>query len=432
MVQKGPEYENFAFNYFTALIEQRYFGFPPNQCQLTPQKPFYSKDREKNIFFDLVLEIFLPQQLDPFLIFVIECKNYNHKVPVDDIEEFASKIDQIRFQKISPICITTVGFQSGGLTFAKNRGITLWKVIQAYENQEPEIVLNRQKKRIKLLEQEIKLALTDNTYRDWKFGNTFIQTPRKFTLYPKDYINEIISNENDKAIQLKNFNNQKINVPYLSKSKISLIAEDIYNQYKFNNGKLDIFKILNSFNISVFSTEEILDQATIAEINFSQKKITLFGKNYFSETQVNFALAHEIGHFLLGHDRYLKTERQTLNISKGIELRNSLPINLDRIEYQANYFAACLLLPETALTNTFISLIDKYNVTYRGFTLLYVDEQPCNLDNYNKICIPIANFFMVSQETLKIRLTELRLAKFNIKGKAKALDNIMLSTHLQL
>lgn len=177
MVQKGLIYENFAFNYFSALIEQHFFGFSPEQCRLTQQKPFFSKDREKNIFFDLVLEIFLPHQTEPFLIFVIECKNYNHKVPVDDIEEFASKVDQIRFQKISPICITTVGFQSGGLTFAKNRGITLWKVVQS--STIPDIILNRQKQWLKDLQPEIKLALTNENYENWKFGNTFIQTPQK-------------------------------------------------------------------------------------------------------------------------------------------------------------------------------------------------------------------------------------------------------------
>lgn len=415
MTNKGLKYENFAFDYFTALIEQRYFGFPPEQCLLTPQKPFYSKDREKNIFFDLVLEIFLPYQSEAFLIFVIECKNYNHKVPVDDIEEFASKIDQIRFLKISPICITTIGFQSGSLTFAKNRGITLWKVIELSKT--PDIILNRQKQRLKDLQPEINLALIDENYNNWKFGNTFIQTPEKFTLYPKDYINEIISKEKGKSTILEQYKNQKIDVPYLSKNKISLMAEDIYNRYKSETGKLDVLKILQDFKITLDATEKIIDSDTLAEINFSQRKITLFGKNYFTDTQLNFALAHEIGHFFLGHDQYLKVEYQTIKTSKNIESKNSLPINLDRIEYQANYFAACLLLPQTPLTTIFIKLIQRYNITYRGFSLLYIDEQPCNLDNYNKVCIPIANFFMVSQEALKIRLTELGLAKFEITKK---------------
>ena len=275
--------------------------------------------------------------------------------------------------------------------------------------------------------------MINETYNEWTFGNTFIQTPSKFTLYPKDFINEIISHEHEKNILFKEFKEKKIDVPYLSKTKISLIAEDIYNQYKSDNGQLDVLKILNKFNISVFTTEEMIDQDTIAEINFSQKKITLFGESKFSEAQFNFALAHEIGHLLLGHDKYLKSERQISNTSTKIEFTTFLPINLDRIEYQANYFAACLLLPETVITSTLIHLIKKHKVTYRGFALLYIDEQPCNLDNYSKICIPIANFFRVSQEALKIRLTELNLAKFEIKHKTKTIDSTRIqSTHFQL
>ena len=125
----------------------------------------------------------------------------------------------------------------------------------------------------------------------------------------------------------------------------------------------------------------------------------------------------------MGHDQYLKFECQTTKTSENIEFQNALPINLDRIEYQANYFAACLLLPQAQLTTIFIELIKRYSIKYRGFSLLYVDEQPCNLDNYNKICIPIANFFMVSQEALKIRLTELGLAKFEIIKKTKPVKN---------
>lgn len=370
MIQKGPLYENFAFEYFSSLINSGYFHFPPEQCIITKQKPFYSKDREKNIFFDLVIEIFLPEQNDPFLIFVIECKNYGGKVPVDDIEEFASKIDQIRYQKISPICITTVGFQSGGLTFAKNRGITLWRV---HAHDTHEIILNRQKQRLKNIELEIQLALTDESYNNWKFGNTFIQTPNKLTLYPKDFINEIIFSQNTTALQFKKFKIQKVNVPYLSKQKISLIAEDIYNKYKSENGMLEINRILNDLNISLRITCEIIDVDTIAEINFSQKTITLFGKDLFTEEQLNFALAHEVGHFILKHNLLLKTEQQTTSLSKNVQFREAIPINIDRIEYQANFFAACLLLPETPLKEIFFRLIKNIILpieVFHYFTLM--------------------------------------------------------------
>lgn len=408
MVCKGTEYENLAYEYFSKLIKEKYFGFSEEQCKLTKQKPFYSKDREKNIFFDLVFETFLPHQQDPFTIHIIECKNYTNKVKIDDIEEFASKIDQIRSLKIHPIFITTIGFQEGCLNFAKNRGITLWRVVST---QGHEIILNRQKKRIKNITEEIKAALTQENYDDWQFGNTFIQTPNKLTLYPKDFINDIIHANKKLSISFLS-SNRKLNTPYLSKKQLSLSAQELYNKYKTKDHKLDIYKILNKLNIKVKITEEIKNKDVIAEINFTKKEITLFGKNIFSDTQYFFALAHEIGHFYLNHDKYLITEQKT-----DVNSTNIVPIginfNIKRMEFQANYFAACLVLPKIFLTRIFIELLKENDVLHRGFSALYIDDQPCNLENYRKICLPLCNYFNVSQETLKIRLTELGLATFN-------------------
>ena len=57
------------------------------------------------------------------LLFIVECKRYAHQVPVDDVEEFHSKIDDIGAHK--GIMVTTVGFQEGAVKTAKGRGIAL-------------------------------------------------------------------------------------------------------------------------------------------------------------------------------------------------------------------------------------------------------------------------------------------------------------------
>lgn len=57
------------------------------------------------------------------VLFLVECKCYNHRVPVDDIEEFHSKIDDIGAHK--GIIVTTVGFQEGAVKTAQGRGIAL-------------------------------------------------------------------------------------------------------------------------------------------------------------------------------------------------------------------------------------------------------------------------------------------------------------------
>jgi hypothetical protein len=57
------------------------------------------------------------------LLVLVECKCCAHSVPVDDVEEFHSKIDDVGAHK--GIIITTVGFQSGALKAASGRRIAL-------------------------------------------------------------------------------------------------------------------------------------------------------------------------------------------------------------------------------------------------------------------------------------------------------------------
>lgn len=57
------------------------------------------------------------------VLFIVECKCYNHPVRVGHVEEFHSKIDDIGAHK--GIMVTTVAFQKGAIKTAKGRGIAL-------------------------------------------------------------------------------------------------------------------------------------------------------------------------------------------------------------------------------------------------------------------------------------------------------------------
>jgi len=74
------------------------------------------------------------------LLFLVECKCYNHNVPVDDVEEFRSKIDDIGAHK--GIMVTTVGFQSGAIKTARGRGIGLALLTKEHQNGELVYVVN--------------------------------------------------------------------------------------------------------------------------------------------------------------------------------------------------------------------------------------------------------------------------------------------------
>ena len=74
------------------------------------------------------------------LLFLVECKCYAHPVPVDDVEEFHSKIDDIGAHK--GIMVTTVGFQEGAVKTAKGRGIALALLTNEHQPGELRYVVN--------------------------------------------------------------------------------------------------------------------------------------------------------------------------------------------------------------------------------------------------------------------------------------------------
>jgi hypothetical protein len=74
------------------------------------------------------------------LLFLVECKCYNHTVPVDDVEEFHSKVDDIGAHK--GIMVTTVGFQDGAIKTARGRRIALALLTKKHQKGELVYVVN--------------------------------------------------------------------------------------------------------------------------------------------------------------------------------------------------------------------------------------------------------------------------------------------------
>lgn len=96
---------------------------------------YYSKDRESHIICDISVEKYLEDPdtntaLRPAIIMVIECKDYSGPVPVDDVEEFHSKLQQIGADNTKGIMIShTGGFQRSALNYAHSKGIALARIL---------------------------------------------------------------------------------------------------------------------------------------------------------------------------------------------------------------------------------------------------------------------------------------------------------------
>jgi hypothetical protein len=111
MTSAPEEYEYFVSQVVSALVGVEVFE----------GRAYVGRITGRNIKVDVSFVLSLVGGAD-FLV-LVECKYYKSKVPVDDVEEFHSKIDDIGAQK--GILITTIGFQSGAVKAAKGRRIAL-------------------------------------------------------------------------------------------------------------------------------------------------------------------------------------------------------------------------------------------------------------------------------------------------------------------
>ncbi len=94
-VEKGDLFENLSYNIINDNLSQGKLGLIPAYCRVFQKKGYYSASRLSDIIFDISIEVWLPGADTYSLLYLIECKNYSTNVPVNKIEDFHSKIQQV-------------------------------------------------------------------------------------------------------------------------------------------------------------------------------------------------------------------------------------------------------------------------------------------------------------------------------------------------
>lgn len=124
-VKKGDTFENKVFNHFKNELKNDRLYVAEKTSHIFQKKSYYSKDREANVIIDISIETYLPKATDYSLLTVIECKDYNSSIPIDDIQELHDKVRQIAGDKGKAIFATTAALQKSALTYAKNNKIAI-------------------------------------------------------------------------------------------------------------------------------------------------------------------------------------------------------------------------------------------------------------------------------------------------------------------
>ncbi len=149
-------------------------------------------------------------------------------------------------------------------------------------------------------------------------------------------------------------------VPWISKEKIALKAMDLMEAFQAVAGYKvkppipveDIIERSLGLRLLYEDLEKVLGSNDVLGATYVESGVICVNERLFehsSEGRLVFTCAHEVGHWVL-HRRYVDVQRRR---SKGEVIVCRLRDAKAPIEWQADYFAACLLMPEKEIREAF-------------------------------------------------------------------------------
>ena len=190
----------------------------------------------------------------------------------------------------------------------------------------------------------------------------------------------------------------------------------------YRDRAVNLEEICSELSLDLESTEqEVQDEdgnPILGTVNFSRKSIRINSHRTITHNKENrkrFTIAHEIGHFCLQHDNYLRSEsvlERDLLIDNVME--NSF--NYERLEFQANAFASHLLLPEYMFRKKTAEIREHLGIKDRGHGYIFVDNQPWNDQSYNELRSILSTYFEVSKQAIEIKFKKLGMLNDQRKG----------------
>lgn len=370
--KKGDLFEEKCSNVIKGALKNGELGIIPSICKIYTKKKYFSFEREGDIIFDISIEVTPKGAKKPTLVYVIECKDLNKKVPVDDVEEFQSKISGLRGFQVKGVIISNGSLQKSGYNIANNRGYMLIEVNENGYN----IVLHKKTKNKFEIDDEVILKIKEKLYESFLVKS--ISGLKKLSKEGINKISKNIINEFLKKSDSKNYN---------------LINFKVYLE-KFHNLK---FELLPDSSIE------------LGQFIPSENKI-LINKAIINTNQYNFVLYHEIAHYFL-HRKIeinkniydLFSDAEFSYIDKKFILEN--PKNW--IEWQANYLAGCLALPEEDILREIV--LWQVNNSIRNKGTIFLDKQKVNIEDFKNLSNYLSSCFKISKTVIKYRLLDLKV-----------------------
>jgi len=181
-------------------------------------------------------------------------------------------------------------------------------------------------------------------------------------------------------------------IPYLNKTKIVRKAEEVLGKCSDRAFPVDIEAICDEFGVGILPVKGLAKRFYVdAFISADFKTIYVDDAEFEKAShRYRFSVAHELGHFVL-HRKYYP--RSVVDMREWLAISHS--VANDYAEFQANYFAGNLLVPEEELARTL-------NEAFGGsFARNYWNASSGEL---GRILTKVRNHFRVSDQVIARRM----------------------------
>jgi len=401
--EKGDILEAQSVNIVKRLVEDELIGVIKKYARIFVKKKYPSNIRRNGeVEFDLSIEIWPPNAKRYSMVYFIECKNYKSRIPIEKVKKFHADILETSGVNSKGIMISNSPFQKGAYDYADSLRMML---IEGETVDNFKIILHKRTKEVEnsipIVSKTENLTILDQGVKslekiiDKQILSSFLKANSNIS-----YGIDKLSKKDIERIAQHQLN--KINKRIL-KNAYGLSKDDLINFIKNEYGiKIKIIKAKKNKFLGVCDIEN---------------KIIKLDSSVIDTSRELFILAHEFGHFIL-HQK-LSINQKLLDLFEDTEqnlISNKVFLDNPRqwIEWQANYFAACLTIPQSSLI-AMLWMSQQRRGLLKGN--LYLDDQKNTQRAFYSIIDYLSYHFNVSKTSIIYRLKEHELINDNSRTK---------------
>ncbi|GAB3800179.1 hypothetical protein GCM10028819_24990 [Spirosoma humi] len=234
----------------------------------------------------MTIEVWPPGANRYVLIYIIECKDYDKRVPVSKIEDFHSKILQVAGVNVKGIFITNSPLQEGGYNIAESVGMM---VIQGESSNDYKIILHKANREEKINKLPFIKETVDGGFID--VGVNYIEN-----LIDKEIINvfKLISDNSRISYNLDRLTKEAIEE--LANVELNKIDSKILSSAYTLTAEKVIRYLDSEYGIKIVEFEDRTNLLGSCDI---KNNIIRISRSIQGTDRELFIIAHEFGHYIL-------------------------------------------------------------------------------------------------------------------------------------